>query len=78
MTDIPIDTASKGPACTTNESANVAAAKPATVNAADTIKTVFAKGIIAKTLPAKELGGPKGLEPTRYGDWEKNGRCSDF
>tara|TARA_E500000178_G_C16363841_1_gene462968 strand:+ start:119 stop:292 length:174 start_codon:yes stop_codon:yes gene_type:complete len=28
--------------------------------------------------PPKEIGGPKGLEPTRYGDWEKNGRCSDF
>jgi len=27
---------------------------------------------------AKEYGGPAGLEPTRYGDWEKNGRCSDF
>ncbi|MGR9089770.1 MAG: DUF1674 domain-containing protein [Gammaproteobacteria bacterium] len=27
---------------------------------------------------AKEFGGPKGLEPTRYGDWEKNGRCIDF
>lgn len=26
----------------------------------------------------EELGGPKGLEPTRYGDWESNGRCSDF
>ncbi len=26
----------------------------------------------------KEYGGPKGLEPTRYGDWEKNGRCTDF
>ena len=26
----------------------------------------------------KETGGPKGLEPTRYGDWEKAGRCSDF
>lgn len=26
----------------------------------------------------KETGGPKGLEPTRYGDWEKSGRCSDF
>lgn len=26
----------------------------------------------------KEIGGPKGLEPTRYGDWEKNGRCIDF
>ena len=28
--------------------------------------------------PAREVGGPKGLEPTRYGDWEKNGRCYDF
>ncbi|MDE1883253.1 MAG: DUF1674 domain-containing protein [Rhodospirillales bacterium] len=28
--------------------------------------------------PPKEIGGPKGPEPTRYGDWEKNGRCSDF
>ncbi|MEM7044492.1 MAG: succinate dehydrogenase assembly factor 4 [Pseudomonadota bacterium] len=26
----------------------------------------------------KEIGGPKGPEPTRYGDWEKGGRCSDF
>ena len=26
----------------------------------------------------KEEGGPKGPEPTRYGDWEKSGRCSDF
>ncbi len=26
----------------------------------------------------KEVGGPKGLEPTRYGDWESKGRCYDF
>ena len=26
----------------------------------------------------KEINGPKGPEPTRYGDWEKNGRCIDF
>lgn len=26
----------------------------------------------------EEIGGPKGLEPTRYGDWEKNGKVSDF
>jgi hypothetical protein len=27
----------------------------------------------------KEVGGRKtGREPTRYGDWEKNGRCIDF
>tara|TARA_R110002072_G_scaffold14582_9_gene60250 strand:- start:64659 stop:64829 length:171 start_codon:yes stop_codon:yes gene_type:complete len=25
-----------------------------------------------------EIGGPKGPEPTRYGDWEKKGRCIDF
>lgn len=26
----------------------------------------------------REIGGPKGLEPTRYGDWERSGRCVDF
>lgn len=25
-----------------------------------------------------EFGGPKGPEPTRYGDWEQGGRCTDF
>lgn len=25
-----------------------------------------------------EIGGRGGLDPTRYGDWEKNGRCIDF
>ena len=25
-----------------------------------------------------EIGGPQGPEPTRYGDWEFKGRCSDF
>ena len=26
----------------------------------------------------REIGGPSGPEPTRYGDWERNGRVSDF
>jgi hypothetical protein len=26
----------------------------------------------------REVGGRGGLDPTRYGDWEKNGRCIDF
>ena len=26
----------------------------------------------------KEIGGPKGPEPTRFGDWERDGRCVDF
>ena len=25
-----------------------------------------------------ELNGQVGLDPTRYGDWEKGGRCTDF
>ena len=27
---------------------------------------------------ARELGGRDGPDPTRFGDWEKNGRCVDF
>jgi hypothetical protein len=26
----------------------------------------------------REIGGPKGPEPTRYQDWERAGRCIDF
>ena len=26
----------------------------------------------------KEINGPEGPEPTRYGDWERKGRCVDF
>ena len=32
----------------------------------------------AKAPPAVEIGGRKGPDPVRYGDWEKNGRCIDF
>jgi hypothetical protein len=32
----------------------------------------------AAAAPVREIGGPAGAEPTRYGDWEKNGRCIDF
>jgi hypothetical protein len=28
--------------------------------------------------PVREIGGPKGPEPTRFGDWERAGRCIDF
>ncbi len=34
-------------------------------------------GIVPERLPV-EIGGREGPEPTRYGDWEKNGRCIDF
>ncbi|TWB52644.1 uncharacterized protein DUF1674 [Nitrospirillum viridazoti] len=36
------------------------------------------KAEAAKPEPVREIGGPTGPEPTRYGDWERKGRCSDF
>ena len=33
---------------------------------------------LAGTDLPKEIGGYKGPEPTRFGDWEHNGRCTDF
>jgi hypothetical protein len=35
------------------------------------------KPAVQPKLP-KEIGGVKGPEPTRYGDWENKGRCTDF
>lgn len=32
----------------------------------------------AKPAGPTEVGGRKGPDPTRYGDWEKNGIASDF
>jgi len=36
-----------------------------------------ARHVDSSPLPP-EFGGPEGPEPTRYGDWERGGRCSDF
>jgi hypothetical protein len=33
---------------------------------------------VAPTRPVREIDGRDGPEPTRFGDWEKNGRCIDF
>jgi hypothetical protein len=33
---------------------------------------------VSDEIPSGEIGGPSGPEPTRYGDWEKKGRCIDF
>ena len=47
--------------------------KPEVPETAETTNTTE----VREERPA-EYGGPKGKEPTRYGDWEKNGRCIDF
>jgi len=41
-------------------------------------QTAATKTPAKKPAPPKEIGGPPGPEPTRYGDWEKDGRCIDF
>lgn len=48
-----------------SKSAPVSAPKPSAKDAAAKDK-------------AAEIGGPKGPEPTRYGDWERGGICVDF
>lgn len=37
-----------------------------------------AKAAKQRRASPKEIGGRDGLEPTRYGDWEKGGIASDF
>ncbi len=37
-----------------------------------------AEQTVPQAPPAEEIGGRDGPDPTRYGDWEKNGRCIDF
>ena len=58
--------------------------EPATVATPATSGEAPAAPAPDATLPAapakkvQEIGGPKGPEPTRYGDWERDGRCVDF
>jgi hypothetical protein len=41
-------------------------------------KPLPAAGTAPAKKPVPETGGPKGPEPTRYGDWEIGGKCVDF
>lgn len=41
-------------------------------------KAEVSKVEMEKPARPQEFGGPTGPEPTRYGDWERNGRVSDF
>lgn len=50
--------------------------KPPAMSGTET-QTEKVKDTAKPTKPA-ETGGPAGPEPTRYGDWERGGRCIDF
>lgn len=51
---------------------------PASETPAATPTPAEEPGFKGPAQPPGEIGGPKGLEPTRFGDWEFKGRCSDF
>ncbi len=51
-------------------------AAPAEARAPDTSTPARRRGKPANW--PKEIGGPSGPEPTRYGDWERKGIVSDF
>jgi hypothetical protein len=52
------------------------AAEQAVPEAVETAKTA---ADLTPAAQSREYGGRKdGTEPTRYGDWEKHGRCIDF
>jgi len=50
-------------------------------HASETKDDVSVGNVLVDNTPVAErteIGGRKGPEPTRFGDWEKNGRCIDF
>ena len=58
---------------------NAAPGKPLTPAARRALEEAEARHLAAKTAErAPEQGGPKGPEPTRFGDWERKGIAVDF
>ena len=49
---------------------------PASPEAPPVVPAAEQPRTVKKRVP--ETGGPAGPEPTRYGDWERGGRCVDF
>jgi len=63
----------------TNSGSNPTPAKTAKKTLeAETDSTVPVDEKPAPPAQSDETGGPRGPEPTRFGDWERKGRCIDF
>ena len=59
--------------------ANAAPDKPLTAPARRALEEALARQLaVAARVPESEDGGPSGLEPTRFGDWERKGIAVDF
>jgi hypothetical protein len=59
---------------------NAARNKPLTPAARRALEEAEARRLAAEADAARphENGGPKGPEPTRFGDWERKGIATDF
>jgi len=59
---------------------NAAPGKPLTAAARRALEEAAARRAAeaAHVVATQERGGPRGLEPTRYGDWERKGIAVDF
>lgn len=79
MTDTP-----KTPAepVKTEAAADAPAGKPPAASVAEppaaSVAEPFVKPPVPKPMDVEEIGGPPGPEPTRYGDWQFNGKVTDF
>ncbi len=74
MTDTP-----KTPAEPVNtEAATDAPAEKTAEPPAASAAEPFVKPPVPKPMDVEEIGGPPGPEPTRYGDWQFNGKVTDF
>jgi hypothetical protein len=69
------DSAPASPDLTPEETARRAALPDAARRA---LAEADARARARAALPEGETGGPKGIEPTRYGDWERKGIAYDF
>jgi len=59
-----------------DKAAEAAQTRPQTAATNSAASTV--SGAPGADAAVPEVGGRQGPEPTRYGDWESNGRCVDF
>lgn len=59
---------------------DAAADRPLSAPARRALAEAAARRVVeaALTVATRERGGPSGLEPTRYGDWERKGIAVDF
>lgn len=75
---VPKDKAEPQADATEAKANEVAGSEAAPELSQDAINALAEAKAFKEAAKAREIGGPKGPEPTRFGDWENKGRCIDF